>query len=95
MTQIQQKEKDIRQRFKKAKRIALIKAALMVAAGIILTVLLALRDVQWMMVGFAFFLIFAAFAARSITEDFKRIKQAEKDQLDALNDQSFGGFRIR
>ena len=96
MTQAQQnKEQEIRQRFKKAKRRAIIKAALMALAGVALTVALAFIDVQWMMIGFAFFLIFAAFAARSVTEDFKRIRQAEKQQLDSLRDQSFGGFKIR
>lgn len=84
----------IKQRFKKAKNRAIRKAVWMFAAGVVLTAALSFSGIQWMMVGFAFFLIIGTFAVRSLVEDFKRIKQAEKQQLDSAQDQTFHGFQF-
>lgn len=92
---MQQQEQQIKLRFRKAKRNALLKGFAMIGVGVLLTVLLSLVDIQWMMVGFGFLLIVGTFGVRSIVEDLKRIRQAEKEQLDRVQDEMFRGFHIR
>ena len=88
-------EERIRREYAHRRKKVIGKAAGMTGAALIVTVLLYQVGFQWMLIGAILTVIVAAYSARMIVEEYKRIGQEERERIGRVQDEAFRGFNIR
>ncbi|MBR7092472.1 MAG: hypothetical protein IKI50_04715 [Clostridia bacterium] len=88
-------KRQIAQKYRRAWRRAVCKAAVGCGAALVVAGILWLFSWQLGLVGLLLLLIAAAFFARMLVETHRQLAAWKKEQEDRVEDESFKGFRLR